>query len=264
MEAAAANVIGAAVTDYVRRRHPRSGAYAARKRIKSKHWAVPKNPNPVYRFIRTVSTGQSGATIYMGTNASNSIVFKCAGATSQTMQMSFSLSTFTIYLGGVSVLNVVVPSYTEFAALFDKYRIDKVDVYYTSSWDSNNGSGGVQLFYGPAVAYTVDTDDAGASTASDIMQYSTCKYTQFSNQRSRNFLCSFRPQANLPAYVGTSATAGSASAPKDMWLDLGTPAIDHYGVKFAIDQLVTTTQANVDWTQIQFQCVYHLAMKDVR
>lgn len=262
MESAAAAVIGDAVANYARRRHPRSGAKSAKRRRYSK--GLVRAPQSVYRFIRTVSTGQSGVTLYTGTNASNTIVFKAAGITSQSLSMGFSLSSFSIYLGGTNVVNVVVPNYTEFGSLFDKYRIDKVDIYYTSSWDSNNGSGGVQLFYGPAVAYTIDTDDALSTSASDLMQFAKCKYTQLSNQRSRNLLASFRPEPNIPTYTAGGTIAGSAGAPKDLWLDAATPAIEHYGFKMAIDQLNTTTQANSDWTQIQFQVRYHISMKDVR
>lgn len=262
MESAAAAVIQDAVSNYAARKRSRS-ITKTRKRVPSKKWgsSVPKS---VYNFIRTVSTGQSGSTIYVGTNAANSICFKSGGITGQSLQMAFSMSSFNISIAGTSIINVVVPSYTEMGSLFDKYRIDRVDLYYTSSIDANNGFGGVQMFYGPAVCYTIDTDDSLSTTASDIMQYQTCKYTQFMNQTSRNKLCSFRPQAEQPMITSGTSLTGQASPPKNLWLDWASPGIEHYGVKFAIDQLNTTTQANADWYQVQFQAVYHIACKDVR
>lgn len=259
----AANVITDAVRTYARKR-ARGPSTTYKKKSLWKRGMVTKMPH-VYKFTRYVSTGQSGINLLVGTGTTGSVNFLQGANQSANLQMDFSLDAFRLYFGATQIAAIAVPSYTEFGSLFDKFRIDKVDVYYTSSVAFNGGMGSGQSQYMPACCYTIDTDDSNAANVTDIQQYETCKYTQFGgNQSKPKWLASFKPLPSLALYTTGSTVAGAAdTTSKNLWLDAGTPNVKHYGMKFALDQIMTTT-AGQTWYMINFQVKYHLSFKDVR
>lgn len=263
MEAAAANVITDAVRSYARKR-ARTSKTLPKTRSAFRRGLVSKLP-PNFKFTRFVSTGQSGVNLLVGTNSTGVVSFLQGTTASQSLSMDFSLDAFRVYIGSTQVAAIVLPNYTEFGALFDKYRIDKVEVYYTSSAAFNGGMGANQAQYMPACAYTVDTDDSNVATCSDIQQYSTCKYTQFGgDQQTPKYLCGFKPLPSLALYTTGTTVAGAADLnSRNLWLDCGTPGVKHYGVKMAFDQLVTSLTAQT-WYMVNFQVRYHLSFKDIR
>lgn len=221
-------------------------------------------PN-VYKFVRMASTGQSGVQILVGTNTTGTTSFLSGSNASQTLQMDFSFDAFRVYLGGTQVATVAVPNYTELGALFDKFRIEKIDIYYTSSAYGNGGMGSGQSLYMPGVAYCVDTDDSNPASVTDIQQYAGCKYTQFGGEQlGAKLLASFKPLPSVALYTTGSTVAGAGDLlGKNLWLDAGTPTVKHYGFKMALDQLVTSTFSQT-WYMVNFQIRYHVSMKDVR
>lgn len=263
MEQAAANVITDAVRTYARKR-ARKPTYTKKYKSAWRKGLVSKMPT-TYNFTRYVSTGQSGVNILVGTGTTGSVNFLQGANQSPYLSLDFSLDALRVNFGTTTVATVAVPNYTEFGALFDKYRIDLVDVYYTSSVAFNGGMGSGQSQYMPACAYTVDTDDSNAATVQDIQQYATCKYTQFGgNQTKPRKLASFKPLPTLALYTSGSTVAGAGDlAGRNLWLDAATANIKHYGMKFALDQIMTTT-AGQTWYMINFEVRYHLCMKDVR
>lgn len=262
MEQAAANVITDAVRSYARKR-ARSSSVKSAKKAKWSRGLVSKLP--LFKFTRYVSTGQSGVNIFVGTGTTGVVSFLQGTTQSPSLSMDFSLDAFRVYIGSTQVAAVVLPNYTEMGALFDKFRIDKVDVYYTSSVYSNGGMGSAQAQYMPACAYSVDTDDSNPAACSDIQQYATCKYTQFGgNQTKPKLLASFKPLPSLALYTTGTTVAGAADLnSKNLWLDCGTPGIKHYGMKMGLDQILTTTTGQT-WYMVNFQVRYHLCFKDVR
>lgn len=260
----AANVIADAVSSYARKRARTKSKPYPKRRSAWRKGMVTRMPAQ-YKFMRVASTGQSGVQILVGTNSTGTTSFLSGTSAAQTLQMDFSLDSFRVYLGGTAVATVVVPSYTELGALFDKYRIDKVDIFYTSSVFGNQGMGTSQTLYMPACAYVVDTDDANAASTTDIQQYTNCRYTQFGgDMRGMKKLASFKPMPSLALYTTGTTVAGAGDlASKNLWLDAGTPNIKHYGFKMALDQLVTSTFSQT-WYSINFIVKYHFAFKDVR
>lgn len=263
MEQAAANVITDAVRTYARKR-ARKPYYPKKYKSAWRKGLVSKMPS-TFKFTRFVSTGQSGVNILVGTNTTGSVNFLQGANASASLQLDFSLDALRVYLGSTQVAAVAVPNYTEFGALFDKFRIDKVDVYYTSSVAFNGGMGANQAQYMPACAYTVDTDDSNPAVCSDLQQYATCKYTQFGGQQETpKLLASFKPLPSLALYTTGTTVAGAADlSSRNLWLDCGTPSIKHYGVKMAFDQVLISL-ASQSWYMVNFQVRYHLSFKDVR
>lgn len=263
MEQAAANVIVDAVRSYRKRARSSTKPYPKRRSAWSKG-RITRMPSQ-YKFTRVASTGQSGVQILVGTNTTGSTSFLSGATASQTLQMDFSFDSFRVYLGGTTVATVVVPSYTELGALFDKYRIDKIDVCYTSSVLGNQSMGTGQSLYMPACAYVVDTDDSNVASTTDLQQYTNVKYTQFGgDMKGLKKLASFKPMPSLALYTTGSTVAGAGDLlSKNLWLDAGTANVKHYGFKMALDQLVTSTFSQT-WYGINFIVKYHFAFKDVR
>lgn len=263
-QAAAANIIQDAVRSYARKR-ARSFSGAMRKRVSSKRWLV-KPSTRIFKCARTLSTGQAGGTILMGTSLTGLPVFICGSNSGQTLQMDFAFDQTRFYIDGTQVMAVVTPAYTELGALFDKFRIDSVEIFYSNSMSFNGNNGATPSNLLPNIVYVVDTDDANTNTATEIQQYARCRNTQLGgvNTTGMQRLAVFRPEPNMNMFTGSSATGGAASAPKNLWLDCGTPTIKHYGFKMAIDQITPSTTIGATWCQINFQIRFHFAFKDIR
>lgn len=264
MEQAAAAVISDAVRSYARKR-ARPTSSLARRRSIWKRGLTSKLPS-LYKFTRFVSTGQSGSYINVGTDATGQICFKSPTVSGQQLQMDFTLDAFRIYIDGTQVMAIVPPGYGELGALFDKYRIDAVEIFYAYSADGNSDQtvGGSTKM--PSVVFTVDTDDSGATTPQDLQQYTTAKYLQLAGvQGPAKRLVKFKPLPSLNLFTTPTTGGGIGDLnTKNLWLDCGTPTIRHYGVKMAIDNLTLSSTVNSTYGNLQFQCRYHLSFKGVR
>lgn len=261
MEAAAANVITDAVRTYARKRARTTMAKKPKfRRFRGVMSALPRT----WQFQRMVSTGQSGVALTVATDATGATIFKSLTTTSPSITFDFALDAMRVYLGGINIMAVAVPGYNELTALFDSYRFEKIELFYTCSMAANNSVGTAQQFYFPGVAYVVDTDDANPATATDLQQYANCKYTQFGgiSNTTMKRLAVFTPKCQSALYTSGTVVAGQGQT--NVWLDAASADVRHYGFKMAIDQLVASTSTNQNWFGLQFQVRYHLSMKDLR
>lgn len=264
MEQAAANVITDAVRSYARKRS-RTTTRPTRTRSIWKRGLKSKLPT-TYRFTRFVSLGQSGTYINLGTDSTGQICFKSPTVSGQQLQMDFALDAFRLYIDGTQIAAIVPPGYTEFGSLFDKYRIDAVEIFYAYSADGNTTQSSTGALQMPSVVYTVDTDDVNPTGCQDIQQYTTSKYLQWGGVQGRmKRLVKFKPLPSLQLWNTANATGGVGDIDTSkLWLDCGTPDIRHYGLKMAIDNLVISSGLNATWGQLQFQCRFHYSFKGVR
>jgi hypothetical protein len=117
-----------------------------------------------------------------------------------------------------------------FQALFDQWRILQISVQFVP-----NTTGPYQ---GPV--YTViDYDDANVpTTIASLLEYDTLEITQPGTMITRTFT----PKMAVAAYSGvfTSFAQGRAGT----WIDVASPSVQHYGLKWGIAALAggTTTQ----------------------
>jgi len=133
----------------------------------------------------------------------------------------------------------------EITSLFDNYRIKKISL--RIDWGFNQGPGVVEAGVPGSVAplsggpwsmpichYTYDPDDAAApSSTEDLLQNSYAKTQRLGDKA---ILVTFTPraQATVQATPGTAVSGGLL--PTGQWLDCTNPNIEHYGMKFVIDQ----------------------------
>ncbi len=133
----------------------------------------------------------------------------------------------TVNSGALAFTLDSLPGYTEFTSLFDQYRITEALVKFVP----------LTLEFGPStnpsvnfpVVYTViDLDDnVTPVTTDELKQYDTCQVISNQNYFTR---C-VQPRAALAAYSG--AFTSYSQAPVSQWMDVASPSIQYYGVKWA-------------------------------
>jgi len=135
------------------------------------------------------------------------------------------------YLAGYSFQLNLFPNYTEFVALFDKYRLVQIQVEFLPQMEESSFQPGVTTSI-PVVGTAIDYDDANApGSLNDILQYETFTTVPLGTYFKR---C-LTPHASLAAYSGTFTSYNVA--PSTTWFDAASPAVQYYGLKVAIPPL---------------------------
>lgn len=221
----------------------------------------------MFSYIRTTSSNYGGTLgLSLKTNAAGLPQWTSGATQGSTLQIVFTLVGAGLYIDGVLAYTAPLPSYTEYTALYDNYRIDKVDIMAMTTYDGNSVTAGTVVGQLPYIIYTEDYDDAAATTATDIMQYTTAKWTNLSTGIGGKpmKLMSIMPRAQMQMYAAT--TNQLALAPPKLWLDAGSPNIPHYGVKMALDNPGNGVAYNAGTLigTVNFVFRYHLSMKAQR
>lgn len=142
-----------------------------------------------------------------------------------------------------------LPAYTEYTALFDQYRINKVKVTFmprANSADVGSTAGLVKFFS------VIDYDDADAPTnLTDLLQYENLKTTRCISDHSRVLA----PRFATEVYQSAIATGYSA---RRGWLDCDNPSIQHFGLKWCWQQLPAGAQS------MDLKVDYYLSFKGTK
>jgi len=143
-----------------------------------------------------------------------------------------------------------LPQASSMTTLFDKYRFLQVIVVFTPTFTVSNST----TSYPGRLTTVLDYDDAvvPASTAA-LYNYDTkqqCEGTQV----CRRVL---RPRPAIAAYSGAFTSFATPSQP--LWINSASPGVQHYGVKYVLDQynVATVTSASYNVTAefiIEFSC----------
>jgi hypothetical protein len=145
-----------------------------------------------------------------------------------------------------------LPNYAEFAALFDKYVIDSVDVeFYFPVISQSPGDIGVKF----CKIYTViDYDDSNSPASLDeLLEYQTLATTQFNTSRSSHTV-HLIPRVARPLYNGVSIIPAYEVAPPRVWIDLASTSVPHYGLKLALEYNNTRELEVQVRTTVTFRC----------
>lgn len=121
---------------------------------------------------------------------------------------------------------------TSFTALYDQYRItDIVTTFIINNVNAvsyNVATAGTIAT--SALFYAVDLDDATVVTPlTSLMEYENVQCEPLALGKA--FSVHFKPHVALAAYSGTFTSYANAGS---HWLDCGSPAIQHYGLKFGL------------------------------
>jgi len=122
-----------------------------------------------------------------------------------------------------------LPNATEFTNLFDRYRINKIDL--TFSWTL----GDVRLtgaVLHPIMYVYQDEDDASIPvTKLEVFERQAMQRFTF-NEAKNSLTVSFRPR-----WIQNRSGVSTNLAPVGTWIDMATPAVQHYGIKGWVDHM---------------------------
>lgn len=143
-----------------------------------------------------------------------------------------------------------LPDVTDFTALYDQYKISKIEVKWLPRGNSSDvgSSGNISRFFS-----VIDRDDdAVPSSIDQLTQYESLKVTPTTATHAR----SFKPSMRLETATGLGTTANTIVGPK--WIDVTNTNVKHYGVKIGIQ--------GPPLAQIKYDAMvtFHLAMKNRR
>lgn len=135
-----------------------------------------------------------------------------------------------------------LPSYTEFTALFDRYRVDQLDVIFL--WEAGTGITTAQC---PCLWIAADWDGVSASPPlSTVMQYPGVRMHAFSFQRP-----TFQYSLKRPGILQTLAGGSNGAVVRSPWLDVSAPSVEHYGVIGFVNQYNSTTSSGTLYFSIR-------------
>jgi len=215
-------------------RYPKQARSSRRKIFKG---SLTKYKNKVYKFIRTYEAPSSDLWKIVGTGS--------------------TIGPFNFAVG--FKLNSL-PNYAEFQALYDQYKITRVDIMLRSnSMQSLDNTTPTSTHELPDWFFVIDNDD-------DTPITSTASYLQYHNLRflslTKNYTIRCYPRVAQMVYDGAITTAYSP-ATKPVWLDLANADVPHYGIKYGSgdSQYTLQNQAQAGW-QVFYR--YYVSFKEVR
>jgi hypothetical protein len=138
----------------------------------------------------------------------------------------------------------LLPNYSEFANLFDRYRLRRVDVRIAMIQKNNHTTSRF-----PTVWAYMDDDDASIPlTKNAVLERQSVRPFTFSDAKTV-YSVSIQPRWLL------DSTNKASLAPRDMWIDMSTPSVSHYGLKMWVDDYNNSYDSiiSVDAT-IHFEC----------
>lgn len=148
-------------------------------------------------------------------------------------------------------------NYTEFTALFDQYKIDRIDL--TFHFSQNVASVPIpaaNIACLPIMYHVVDFNDATAlSIPEQYMQYQNCIVANCDKFPA----VTFKPLCAQALYNGTFSGYGSTSC----WVDTDSPSVQWYGSKFCIDPLNTNSGSNI-LGYLSITITYHITCRMVK
>jgi len=135
--------------------------------------------------------------------------------------------------GALSFTLNSLPNSVEFTALFDQWRIVQAIVKFNT--------GAVNFNTAASVLTVIDyDDDTSLASASDAQQYGTLQVNPLG---TGYFDRTITPQFSTAAYSG--AFTSFASADKRTWVDVASPGVRYYGLKYFVPPTSVITQLDI-------------------
>lgn len=147
----------------------------------------------------------------------------------------------------------------DFGQLFDRYKITGVKLKFLFQVNNSTGQGLGNTSPLPILTYSFDGDDANApSTKLDVA------VKQYAKERvmnaNRSFSIFIKPRISKLVY--TSGLTPGYSSEKPMWIDMSRDDIEHYGLKFWINNWYSDHPTSS--FKLTVVPTYYLACKDTQ
>lgn len=184
-------------------------------------------------YTRTISTGSTpGSNDAISVNAQNAQGLSATGF--YDMEFSFSLQKVQMYIAGTAFVSWTMPNYADFTNLYDKYRIDWVEVTLTFNGNTHTG-GSVQSL--PRVFFVEDNDDTNSINLASIQQYDNLKTFQFGTGDGVMKTFRIHPKPQELVYY-TTTLSGYQQGSNKKFIDTTYPDVPQYGCKMIVDPIV--------------------------
>ena len=172
--------------------------------------------------------------------------------------LAFNLSGVNCCVNGLSLYVAPVNNYAEYTALFDSYRLRKVEITMIYNSNSSTLGPGTSL---PVMSIANDYDDVGATQLSSLQQYDSYRVIQFGNNCSNGkVLHSVRPKVQTVVETN-AATVIAGSGTSKTWIDCNATTVAYHGVKGNYDNM-NVGSAGVGF--ITFYVKYFVEFKNSR
>lgn len=137
-----------------------------------------------------------------------------------------------------------LPNYTEFTALFDRYRIAKIVMYWMprTSQQTVAGATVAATSESPPIITCIDYDDATAADYTVLSQYENA----VSHWEFKPFTLKFKPRLATAAYGGGVFTSYANMSPKT-WIDAGSATVEYYSCKWATHAYSAASNGSQNW-----------------
>lgn len=167
-------------------------------------------------------------------------VFGFFGA-SPNLQFNFAASASEIRLGGVSVYGPTLPNASEFAAIFDQWRITSVTL--RADWNLNSYSTTDVASAPPLLYIAPDYDDSSDANVSTLLQYPGVRTHSFYQNGYSPLIFTIKPKPLKDVAGGgvTTTYSPDTSMPFIRTAEMTTP---HYGIKIATQTLGGSSSVN--------------------
>lgn len=154
-----------------------------------------------------------------------------------------------------------IPGYTEYTAMFDKYRINAVKIMFLPVSDNTlvATSQDTQAFriteYANRFFTALDFNDATApTTTNELRQYKYCKVTPYVRLHERYI----KPRVLMTATESSGTFVYNTVARP--WLSCADPEVQHYALKYAFDG--RTNASGSPETLYKIEAIYYMSFKD--
>lgn len=204
------------------------------------------------RKLPEIAVTNTGA----GTVAVTDPTGSCVSITNLGLSLGASANLYDIAFSMKFRLDQIINS-GDITSFADKYRIKGayVRVYYNNSNSSTGSLGGM-----PFLQYVTDHDDGVVpSSANALREKMGVKFKTFQNASSYIGI-KVNPTPTRQVFA-TGILSGYEIPSKSVWLDCGTPNVEHYGIKGVISQLYLTAPASAQ-QMLKFDVALVVEAKD--
>lgn len=164
------------------------------------------------------------------------------GSSSTSLGLTFSLSD--------------IGNAAELIALFDQFRLDKVVVKITPTFNSIDAPSIASSMITPQIFTAIDYDDNTAPPSeASIREFGSCKETNGSKAHIRTLV----PKVLTMAYK-TALTTAYAPAKSAMYIDCADSTVPHYGLKVYMNNGGMSGSGS-PWSA-RIECRYYVSLKN--
>lgn len=184
------------------------------------------------RFKRSYRYSKKGTKVFLYKRFVDLGTFAADSALDQFETFSFELNN--------------VPGFSEFAQMYDFYKINAVKISFIPTQTVSNSLSTISNAQNSRFFSVIDySDDATPSTLNDLRQYSTCRYTNLFRTHTRYI---HKPRHSISSYVQSR-----------QWCATSVPSTEWYGLKIGIESMGATVTTSMNY---RIEAKYYLSFKN--